>query len=166
MQTTIKEERQFNSCAFTGHREIEEKDKTTLFRKTLDCVRALVEQGVTAFYNGGAKGFDLLAGEAVLRVKKENTQKQIKLVLCVPCPNQDKAYEESQKTVYQAIVSEADEVINLSDHYYRGCMQNRDRYMADHADVLVSYLRKDTGGTAYTVQYFTKKYPQKELVLL
>ena len=107
MQTTIKEERQLNSCAFTGHREIEEKDKTTLFRKTLDCVRALVEQGVTAFYNGGAKGFDLLAGEAVLRVKKENTQKQIKLVLCVPCPNQDKAYEESQKTVYSPLASES-----------------------------------------------------------
>ena len=38
--------------------------------------------------------------------------------------------------------------------------------MADHADVLVCYLKKPTGGTAYTVKYFSKKYKEKEIVFL
>jgi hypothetical protein len=45
-------------------------------------------------------------------------------------------------------------------------MQKRDKYMADNADILIAYLKKPTGGTAFTVNYFTKKYPLKEKILL
>ena len=54
----------------------------------------------------------------------------------------------------------------LAEHYFRGCMQQRDKYMADRADVLIAYCKKDVGGTAYTVHYFKKKYPFKEILFL
>ena len=59
-----------------------------------------------------------------------------------------------------------DEYILLSDIYYKGCMLARDRYMADQADVLLAYCKKETGGAAYTVRYFTKKYPEKEVIFI
>ena len=163
IQTAITEQIQLRACAFTGHRDLQDE---TLQDSLYIALQSLINQGVRVFYNGGAKGFDLLAAELVLRLKQEYATTPIRLILCVPCPKQDSAYSPADKARYARVLREADEVISLAERYFRGCMQNRDRYMADRADVLVAYLRKDTGGTAYTVRYFTKKYPQKQLVLL
>ena len=64
------------------------------------------------------------------------------------------------------ILKQADEKITLSEHYFRGCMQQRDRYMADRADVLIIYQRTEVGGTAFTAKYFYKKYPFKRRIFL
>lgn len=149
------------SCAFTGHRELDaDLDKKKLKKELI----SLIENGVDTFYNGGAVGFDLLAGEIIIRLKKKYTQ--IKLILCIPCPEQDKYYSDADKKRYQKIYKKSDETIVLSETYTKYCMLARDRYMADKADVLFAYKRKETGGTAYTVRYFTKKYPYKRTVFI
>ena len=38
--------------------------------------------------------------------------------------------------------------------------------MADRADVLVAYLKQNTGGTAYTVKYFQKKKPLNRVIFV
>ena len=45
----------------------------------------------------------------------------------------------------------------LSPYYYDGCMQARDRFLVDNADVVVSFLRRKSGGTYYTVNYAATK---------
>ena len=147
------------SCAFTGHRQIESDFSPKLLWDTLE---QYVKNGVTTFYNGMAQGFDLLAAEAVLSLKK--IYPQIRLIACIPCYHQEKSFSDTDKARYVSILQRADEQVLLSDVYFRGCMQVRNKYMVDRADALIAYCKKDKGGTAFTVNYCKKKYPEKEIV--
>ena len=149
------------TCAFSGHRELG-RDFSVLNLKRE--IKKLIERGVETFYCGMAQGFDLTAGEVVLALKKK--YENINLVACIPCENQYKYYSLDEKKRYAQILKKADETVVLSGDYYKGCMLARNRYMADRADVLICYCKKEIGGTAYTVNYFSKKYPLKEKVFL
>ena len=156
-----KLEKEIKTCAFTGHRELGERFSKSKLKKEIE---SLIQKGVEIFYNGMAVGFDLLAAETVLSLKKKYPF--IKLVACIPCYNQEKNYREKDKKRYAKIHRQLDEYVMTSDVYYKGCMLTRDRYMADRADVLLAYCVKETGGAAYTVRYFTNKYPEKEVIFL
>ena len=154
-------ENNIKACAFTGHRELPENASLKIIRKT---VQALLEKGVHTFYCGMAKGFDLLAAETVLEEKKKG--QNVKLVACIPYFGQEKGYSATDKERYRKIIAQADEKITFSDTFQKWKIMERNRFMADSADVLVAYLEKERGGTAYTVAYFQKKYPQREIIFL
>ena len=149
------------NCAFTGHREL---DKSFSLEKLEKKVLNLAEKGVINFFCGMAKGFDLCAAEAVLKIKE--IYKNVKLVACIPFYGQEKNYTQEDKKRYVEILKKCDLKITLSQNFYKGCSLARDRYMADNADMIVAYLKKQTGGTAYTVNYFRKKYPEKEVFFI
>lgn len=155
----IEEKKKIQSCAFTGHRTLE-KDFSLEFLK--NTIKKLIDDGVNCFYVGMAMGFDLLCAEIVLKLKNEN----VKLIACVPCLEQEKYYSERDKKRYFDILERADEIIYLSNHYYTGCMQKRNAYMVDRCDVLLCYLKKEKGGTAGTVSYCKRKYPEKEIIFI
>ena len=75
----------------------------------------------------------------------------------MPCKDQDKFFNASQKQEYKKALSLADKVVYISDEYFDGCMQKRNRYMVDNSSILVAYLYAKIGGTIYTVNYATKK---------
>jgi len=134
-------------CAFSGHRfGLENLNINLLDRVILN----LIKNGVTDFLCGMAVGFDMIAAEIVLKYKKDYS---IKLVACKPCEEQSRAFSEENKLRYNKILESTDEIITLSKNYYAGCMQARDRFLVDNCDVLVCFLRKDSGGTYYTVNY-------------
>ena len=54
---------------------------------------------------------------------------------------------------YDRIIALADEVICLSERYYKGCMYARNRFMVDNSNYCICYMTETTGGTAYTVGY-------------
>lgn len=144
------------SCCFSGHRKIPIEAKNTLTRRLKDGVTYLNENmGITTFYAGGALGFDALAAEAVLSCRKSNPA--IRLVVVIPCKTQAARWSVEDVARYEHIKMDADEVICLSDHYYSGCMHERNRYMVDRSNVCICYLTESTGGTAYTVQYARQK---------
>lgn len=138
------------NCAFTGHRrQLAELDVNLLDRVILN----LIKSGVKNFYCGMAIGFDLAAAESVLSFKK---QYDVRLYACIPCENQTENYSESNRRRYDNVLSQCDGEIILYPSYFDGCMQARDRFLADNCDVLVSFLRKMKGGTFYTVNYAEK----------
>ena len=157
----ITEERKIKTCAFTGHRDL---DADFSARDLKSEIEALIKRGAEIFYNGGAIGFDLIAAEKTLELKKEYPQ--IKLIVCIPFPGQDKYFSLKDKKRYEKILKAADETVLMSENYSKGSYLLRDRYMAERADALVAYLRKETGGTAYTVNYFRKKYSDREIVYI
>lgn len=136
------------TCAFTGHRAVNGDLDLQLFK---DCVKGFIEQGYDCFLCGMAMGFDLIAADTVLNLKEEYGH--IKLVACVPCPNQERYFPEEEKIRYGRILSLCDSVINVSGHYYKGCMHTRDRFMVDNSSVLIAYERSNSGGTHYTTTY-------------
>ena len=140
------------TCAFTGHREINEKLDLEYLRLVM---QAFIDEGYDTFLSGMAMGFDLIAAEMMLNLKQINPH--IKIIACVPCPDQKRYYPEDEKKKYEKVIAECDEVITLTDHYYSGCMQARDRFMVDNCSLLVAYERKNKGGTHYTVGYAKEK---------
>lgn len=135
------------SCAFTGHRDLVNLDVNLLD----SVVKNLIISGCKRFLCGMAVGFDLAAAESVIALKKKYPE--IELVACVPCEGQSLFYSHTDKKRYERILKNCSEISVLSENYYEGCMLARDRYMVDNCDVVVSYLRKKSGGTFYTVNY-------------
>ena len=141
-----------HSCCFSGHRTISYELREQLTKRIRDGIIYLTENmGITTFYAGGALGFDSLAAEVVIEQKK--AQPAIRLIIVIPCSNQAERWSAADKARYERINNSADEVICLSEHYFRGCMHQRNRYMVDHSCSCICYLTEPTGGTAYTVQY-------------
>lgn len=140
------------TCAFTGHREIKEKIDTEYLSLVM---QAFIDEGYDTFISGMAVGFDMLAAEIMIKLKQTNPH--IKLVACVPCSGQSRYYSEEEKSKYEEILKHCDKLITVSDHYYTGCMQARDRYMVDNSSLVVAYKRRSSGGTYYTVKYAEKK---------
>ena len=152
---------QIKTCAFTGHRNLSDDFSVKELDKQIEEV---IKKGVEIFYNGMAMGFDLLAAERVLAVKRKFPQ--IKLIACVPFYGQEKYFSETDKKRYDKILKKADEVVTLSEKYYKGCLHERNRYMAERGDILIAYCKEETGGTAYTVKYFKKNFPEREIIFL
>ena len=124
------------TCCFTGHRSIPPCSIAQL-QKSLDKTLCnLIAQGATKFICGGALGFDTLAAQAVIRQKQDNDN--IILTLTLPCRDQAKRWSEMQKMVYNDILTSADEVIYLFDHYVTGCMHARDKFMVDSSDIIIA----------------------------
>ena len=145
------------SVCFTGHRDISPEKIPAVRRRVNEVIAELIEEGYTDFYNGGAIGFDMISAEQVLYLKK--TYPHIRLHIIVPCANQSKRWSINYIERYEEICKNADEVKCLSEFYFQGCMQIRNRYMADNSSVCVAYLERTTGGSADTV-----KYAQKEML--
>lgn len=155
------ENSEIKTCAFTGHRELKKDFDISALEKE---IKNAYNLGARIFLSGMALGFDLVSAKCVLELKKKYSE--VKLIACIPFYNQEKSFSDEDKKEYAEILQSADEQILLSEKYYRGCLHVRNKYMADRADMLITYCKKDTGGTAWTVKYFQKKYPLLKVVFL
>ena len=139
------------TACFTGHRELPTDDLPEISKRVEDTLATLIEQGYRYFGAGGALGFDTLAAQVVLRLRERYPQ--IRLILVLPCLNQTRGWPQADIDTYEEIKRCADKVTYTSEHYFRGCMQKRNRHLVDNSSVCICYLTKPTGGTAYTVNY-------------
>lgn len=143
------------TCCFTGHRHIPLSKRKAVVQRLKTELSALINNGYQFFMAGGALGFDTLAALTVLELKKEYGY--IRLILVLPCENQTRGWNETDKQTYEYIKSRADNVVYTSREYCRGCMHKRNRHLVDNSSICICYLTEDTGGTAYTVNYAKSK---------
>ena len=143
------------TVCFTGHRTIPMLKKWKIEKKLKETLEALIDNGYCYFGAGGALGFDTIAAQTVLELKKKHPE--IKLILVLPCKNQTRGWEEKDLSVYESIIEQADKVVYTQEHYDRGCMLKRNRHLVDNSSVCVAYLTEEKGGTAYTVNYANQK---------
>ncbi len=145
------------TCFFTGHRAIAKAWLHSVAELTERETEALInDKGVTDFITGGALGFDTLAARTVIRLKDKYDF--IKLHLYLPCYNQMKNWSARDRYEGRMIMSYADSILYVTeDNYITGCMQLRNRRMADDARWCVAYMTRPRSGTAYTVSYAESK---------
>ena len=143
------------TVCFTGHRTIPMLKKWKIEKKLKETLEALIDNGYCYFGAGGALGFDTIAAQTVLGLKKKHPE--IKLILVLPCKNQTRGWEEKDVSVYESIIEQSDKVVYTQEHYDRGCMFKRNRHLVDNSSVCVAYLTEEKGGTAYTVNYANQK---------
>jgi uncharacterized phage-like protein YoqJ len=139
------------TVAVSGHRFLDKDFNKDLLRKVF---LELIEKDYDTFLIGMAVGFDTECFKILENIRK---QKNIKIIACIPCLNQHKNFSLFQKREYERMVASADEKIVLQQEYDKYCMLKRNNFMVDNCSVLVTYLRKTTGGTAYTERYANKK---------
>lgn len=137
-------------CSFTGHRNIKAEHEAALPELVLRAIGYAYERGCRTFYSGGAVGFDTVAAREVIRFRM--THPDVRLVILVPCINQDAAWSYRQREAYSYILSSADEVIFVSSEPYRdGCMRERNRRLVELADILICYASRRNSGAGQTV---------------
>lgn len=147
------------TCCFTGHRAsklpwgFHEDDPrcVTLKKQIYDTVDALYDSGIRHFICGMANGCDLYFGEAVLLLKQKKTD--ITLEAAIPYAGQADHWNEQEKSRWQAIRNNSDYITIVSQRYTKDCMNKRNRYMVDHASVLIAAYNGSKGGTQNTLLY-------------
>ena len=151
------------SCCFTGHRptklpwRYDESDSrcAALKRRMMDAVELAYEQGYRHFICGMAMGCDLYFCECVLALRQRCPE--VTIEAAIPCPTQADAWPEAQRARYRALVEACDFETMVSARYTSSCMQRRDRYMVDHASLLIAAFDGSAGGTRYTMEYAMRR---------
>lgn len=158
------------TCSFTGHRPEKlpwrenEGDPRCLALKArlAEAVEQAYEQGVRHFLCGMARGADFYFCEAVLALRQRHGSVTLEAV--IPCEEQAARWGERDRERYFALVARCDRETVIQRHYDRGCMLRRNRYLVDHAEMLIAVYDGMLGGTMYTIAYAMKQ--GREIVTL
>ena len=120
-----------------------------------DAVLLAYQEGYRHFLCGMAQGCDLYFCEAVLALREQYPE--VTVEAAIPCPTQADAWPEAERRRYRELVAKCDMETMVSDTYSSACMQRRDRYMVDHAMLLIAAFDGTAGGTRYTVEYGVRR---------
>ena len=157
------------TCCFTGHRSLSGEEKMKAAVRLRRVIEEQIKAGIVFYGAGGARGFDTLAAQIVLDMKKEYPQ--LRLILVLPCENQTRGWHSEDIAVYEDIKRRSDKVVYVSREYTPDCMhrrsgeavrlsgrvRRRNRHLVDHSGTCICYLTRSTGGTAYTVDYARRR---------
>lgn len=157
---TGQKERGIMICCVTGHRpdgfpfqRIDDNFGFYQYREDLyQEIEGLIHDGYRHFITGMANGADLDFAQGVIFLR--DIYQSIVLEAALPYPisvaslalprNEDKAFVLEQCNLKHTV----------STHYFRGCMDKRNRYMVDKSDlVLAIWNGQESGGTWNTIQY-------------
>lgn len=156
-------EENLKKCCFSGYRPSKfpfrlkdgDPDFQVMLRNLTTTITALMDDDCRVFYTGMASGFDIISAEIVLKFKEK--QPEITLIAVVPFEEQEKSYSNDWKNRYDAVINACDEVRVLSKEYHNGCYQNRNKFMVDNSDYVVTWYDGKQGGTRNTLNYAQKK---------
>ena len=152
-----EEEKRLHRCCFSGHRpekldEPEEEVKQWLEQQ----IDQAIADGYRTFISGCAMGVDIWAGQIVLQKKAQNPE--IHLIAATPWPRFAARWNEDWQRQYNDLLSSADLVVNVCDHYHNGVFQQRNVWMVDHSNRVIAYFNGSPGGTRNTIEYAEKKH--------
>lgn len=142
------------SCAFTGHRKIEDRHKGKIEDLLCRAIAFAYESGCRTFMTGGALGFDTLAAKEIIRFRLSHPDVRLSIIL--PCKNQSETWTSPQISLYEYTLANADEVEYVCDEYKDGCMKLRNSRLAESCDILIAYVARPYSGSAQTVRMANK----------
>ena len=119
-------------------------------------IAALVDAGFTQFLSGMAEATDTWSALSVLTLREKNPA--IRLHCILPCKEQAEKWSASSQNLYYSILDRADSIVYVSRAYHKNCMLERNRFMVDHASILLAvYNGTQRSGTGATVRYAQKQ---------
>ena len=147
------------TCCFSGHRPeklpwgMNEEDPRcqALKQKIWDAMEAAYQEGYRHFICGMAQGCDFYFCELALELRKKYGD--VTVEAAIPCPSQAERWSAAAKRRWQRLVDLCDYETMVQNHYSTACMQRRNRYMVDHATLLIAAHDGQSGGTRSTIEY-------------
>lgn len=151
------------SCCFSGHRPTKlpwgnkEDDErcVALKRRLWDILEMSYEEGYRHFICGMAQGCDLYFCELALQLRDKYGD--VSVEAAVPCPTQADGWSREERQRWQRLLDQCDVETMVQDHYSPDCMQRRNRYMVDHAALLIAVHDGQSGGTRRTIEYAIRR---------
>ena len=151
------------ACCFTGHRpgklpwRYNEEDLrcVSLKARIADAVEAAYQEGFRHFLCGMALGCDLYFCELALALRQLHGD--VTVEAAIPCPSQAEGWSAEQRLRWQRLVAACDYETMVQQQYSPGCMQRRNRYMVDHASLLIAVHDGLPGGTRRTIEYALRR---------
>lgn len=126
-----------------------------LFERLQVAIRNFHKEGYTAYITGMADGFDLLAADAVLSLRKELDD--LRLACIVPFPTQGNSGSAEYKARYQRIKLSADFYFAVGTASYKSSFLLRNDVLLAQSSALICYYDGvQNGGTKYTIDKATK----------
>lgn len=127
-------------------------------RRLEQAVERSVSEGKTVFLNGCMAGFDVMAGETVLRLREKHPE----IVCFTIAPFRQGFFSsglwtEDWKARALSLYRGSDIAFSLSDCWHRGVYYARDRYLVDSSSAVICYYAGTGGGTKYTLDYAAQK---------
>lgn len=145
-------EMRLHRCCFTGHRPEKlnrsEKEIKAALRKEIN---QAIQNGLTVFITGMARGVDLWAAEIVLEMRKRN--KAIKLICAIPHEGFESRWSAEWKQLYMYVRNEADLVRTIGKGYHPGVYQIRNEWMVNHSTRVIAVFNGQASGTKNTIDY-------------
>ena len=159
-----------NTACLTGHRPSklpwfydETKENCIRFKNDLETIFiGAIQYGLKNYLVGMAEGFDMIGAETLIELRKHN--KEVKIIAVVPCKNQDIKWKTEQQKRYHKILKKCDDVIILSETYYKECMNDRNKYMVENSSVVIACFNGEASGTGNTIKY-AKSNPNKKVLV-
>ena len=112
---------------------------------------AVYELGYRRFLCGMAIGCDMYFAEAVLALREKYGD--VTLEAAIPFGDQPGRWSQKLRLRYNKLIDSADQVTVLQYGYTPDCMMRRNRYMVDHASLLLACYDGRPGGTMNTILY-------------
>lgn len=109
-----------------------------------------INYGLTTFLTGMAEGFDMIATEILLELRKTH---KIKIVAVIPCLGQEIKWKPEQQSRYRKIIKQCDDKIILSKQYTPTCMNDRNQYMVQSSCVCIACWNGEPSGTGNTIRF-------------
>jgi uncharacterized phage-like protein YoqJ len=131
---------------FTGHRKITDQECDKIHKLVYQAIEEQIQSGADIFRAGGALGFDTIAALNVLLLRRHYPH--IRLELILPCPTQTRGWAKNDTILYEQIIAQADSHRYISQQYWDGVLQLRNRALVEGSDICISYLRSSHGGGA------------------
>ena len=144
-----------------GHRIIE--DYNTVESKLYELLRIVMQKGSgeIEFLVGRNGDFDLMAASVIRKLKKETCNDNVFLTLVLPYETAElRNNTESFESYYDSI-----EICEASaDCSFKYAIVARNRDMIDHSDMVVVYVKNESGGAYQALKYAEKN--QKRIINL
>ena len=124
------------TLSFTGSRNINKND-VELAHRLHNHLEEYIQKGYAHFINGNAVGSDAFFSRSLIKHKEKYPH--IKLILYIPCLEQDKLWSAEDKETYKYIIENSDEVVQITNEPYSDyCMKLRNLRLVNDCDSLLS----------------------------
>ena len=160
------------TCCFTGHRPEKLFPGASLqsvpVRRLLSIIalhiNTALEMGCDTFISGMARGIDIWAANLVIDMRRRHPD--IKLICAVPFPGYADPFLGIDKWHYNTIIEQADKTLYTAEHYSRGSMSIRNRFMVDNSSRLIGVVDDMQSGTGQTIRYARRQGVDCDIIWL